>query len=137
LNVKNQFFYETTVLIVDDDTATTDLMHILLTEHGAYVQTACSGTEALLRVAECHPHAIITDIAMPEMDGWSLIHSLKSRAATADIPIIVVSAFDSADVRARAAGLGCVDYLTKPIHPQTFATHLSKTLGFDDNITSD
>ena len=60
MNARDQFFNEVSVLIVDDDLPSTKLMHILLTEQGADVQTASTGKDALLRVADCRPHVIIT-----------------------------------------------------------------------------
>ena len=128
MDVTNRVLNELLVLIVDDNPPSTELMHILLSEQGAYVQQAKSGKDALLRVADRRPHVIITDIEMPDMDGWSLIHSLKSRTATGDIPILVVSAYDSAAFIKRAMVLGCQDYMVKPIHPETFVKRITDIL---------
>jgi CheY-like chemotaxis protein len=128
MDVTNRVLHKLQVLIVDDNPPSTELMHILLSEQGAYVQTAETGKDALMRVAERRPHVIITDIEMPDMDGWSLIHRQKSRTATGDIPIIVVSAYDSTEFIKRATMLGCKDYVVKPIHIETFIEHITDTL---------
>jgi CheY-like chemotaxis protein len=137
----NRVLNELQVLIVDDNMPSTELMHILLSEQGAYVQKAETGKDALLRVAERRPQVLITDIEMPDMDGWSLIHSLKSRSATGDIPIIVVSAYDSVGFIKRAINLGCKDYIVKPINPTTFVLEivdiLSKIPAFADRFAQD
>jgi CheY-like chemotaxis protein len=128
MDVTNRVLHKLQVLIVEDNPPSTELMHILLSEQGAYVQTAETGKDALMRVAERRPHVIITDIEMPDMDGWSLIHRLKSRTATGDIPIIVVSAYDSTDVIKRATMLGCKEYIVKPIDPRSFVVLIENAL---------
>jgi DNA-binding NarL/FixJ family response regulator len=105
------------LLIVDDEPNLLRAVAACLRGEGYEVETARSGEEALVRIAQRLPDLIISDIRMPRMDGYTLARQLRSNSRTDLIPIIFLTAKDeSAD---RIAGLrsGVDAYLTKPFEP--------------------
>ena len=101
------------VLLVEDDRDTREMYFAYLSYSGMLVTEAATGRGALERVAEHRPDVVVTDIAMPEMDGLELSRRLRAAATTRDVPIIAVSG--QASERARAAGADVV--LEKPCEP--------------------
>jgi signal transduction histidine kinase/ActR/RegA family two-component response regulator len=100
------------LLLVDDDRASLDLATAYLTGSGVELLRARDGQEALELARRLRPAALVLDIRLPKMDGWQVIAELKSDAATADIPVIIVSIVDEP---ARGLRLGAAAYLTKPV----------------------
>lgn len=103
------------VLVVDDDVASRRGYEILLKMSGYQVVTAASGREALDRAHDMQFHVIISDVNMPNVDGYELTRQLRHESQTRDVPIILVSA--SADSARKVAGLdwGADDFLEKPV----------------------
>jgi CheY-like chemotaxis protein len=101
------------VLLVEDDRDTREMYCEYLRFSGMDVSQARNGRGALVRAAACPPDVVVTDIAMPEMDGLELARRLRGQAATHDVPIIAVSG--QASERAREAGADVV--LDKPCAP--------------------
>jgi two-component system, cell cycle response regulator DivK len=101
------------VLLVEDDQDTREMYFEYLSYSGMVVTEAATGRRALERVAEHRPDIVVTDIAMPEMDGLELSRRLRAEATTRDVPIIAVSG--QASARAREAGADVV--LEKPCEP--------------------
>jgi len=100
------------VMVVDDDSASRDLMAIVLRKEGWRVVEAGSGEVALEMARRLKPSAITLDIMMPRMDGWSVLTALKADPELAAIPVVVVTV--AAD-RGFAFSLGANDFMTKPI----------------------
>jgi CheY-like chemotaxis protein len=82
-----------------------------LADAGYRVIGAESGQEGLQKARELRPRAITLDIIMPDIDGWHVLHALKTDPLTRDIPVILISILDQTDLGFR---LGAVDYLVKP-----------------------
>jgi PAS domain S-box-containing protein len=101
-----------TVLVIDDDAAARDLVMRCLEKHGMRAVGAADGATGLRLARERHPDAITLDIVMPGMDGWTVLSTLKGDAATAEIPVIMLSMVDEQHL---AFELGAADYLTKPV----------------------
>ena len=80
------------VITIDDDVAMTELTAMLLRTHGFDVITSNHPREAILIVREKQPQAVILDLMMPEMDGFSVIEALRANPETATIPVIVATA---------------------------------------------
>jgi CheY-like chemotaxis protein len=80
------------VLVVDDDPNIRSLVADLLQDEGYEVATAANGAEALARVQDEPPTAIVLDLMMPVMDGWRFVELCRGVAACADVPIVVMSA---------------------------------------------
>src|SRR5215217_4002459 len=101
------------VLLVEDDRDTREMYSYYLSHSGLQVTEARTGRGALERVRDQRPDIVVTDIAMPEMDGLELSRRLRADNATHDVPIIAVSG--QASERARQAGADVV--LEKPCEP--------------------
>ena len=103
------------ILVVDDEAVNLRLIEALLAPEGYTVLCAASGPEALALAAARAPDLILLDVMMPGMDGYQVAASLKAGAATAHIPIMMLTALD--DRAARLAGLdaGAEEFLSKPV----------------------
>jgi len=105
-----------TLLIVDDEKRNRSLLTELL--QGDYrIILAKNGEQALERAREHHPDLILLDVLMPDRDGYAVIRELKNDDQTRDIPVIFVTALDSAGDEERGLELGAVDYISKPFNP--------------------
>ena len=86
-----------TILVVDDDAEIVGLHARILAGAGAQVAVASNGREALTLIEELQPDLVLLDLGMPEMDGFELVDALRAKAATRDLPIIVVTGQSLAD----------------------------------------
>ena len=106
-----------TLLIVDDSIENLTLLDALLRPY-YQIRVATSGEKALrIAVSEPRPDLILLDVMMPGMDGYQVFEHLRGAAGTRDIPIIFVTAMDSAEAELRGLDAGAVDYITKPLVP--------------------
>jgi CheY-like chemotaxis protein/phosphoribosyl 1,2-cyclic phosphodiesterase len=105
--------------IVDDDPEVLTILTRLLEEAGHRVEAAPSALTALKQIPLSRPDCVITDLMMPEMDGFELIRKLRERHELADVKIVVLSAKGYDFDRRRAKQLGADGYLTKPIQRDT------------------
>ncbi|WP_293336601.1 response regulator transcription factor [Microcoleus sp. CAWBG58] len=103
-----------TILVADDDFATrlsiTDYLEIT----GYSVIAAENGKDALGLVEEFQPHLIVTDITMPEMDGYEFVRRVRTRPAFRLLPVIFLTERTSTQERIRGYQMGCDNYLAKP-----------------------
>ena len=104
-----------TILIVDDSGVNRRLIQALLGPQGYVTRTAASGEEALASIAADPPDLVLLDVMMPGLDGRQVASVLKADPATANIPIIMVTAQDDRDARLAALNAGAEDFLTKPV----------------------
>ncbi len=102
------------ILVVDDDAAFCTIIRELLVRHGFNVRVACGVEEALRAVKREPPDLILTDIMMPEVDGLTLIRTIRSNPQQYGIPTIVVSAMVMARERTAAVQAGADAFLAKP-----------------------
>jgi two-component system alkaline phosphatase synthesis response regulator PhoP len=116
------------ILAVDDEPELTDLMHYHLVRAGYDVTTAANGWEAIHAVRTNRPDIILLDLMLPDLDGFGVCEILRREAATATIPIIIVSAWASTDSRNLGLELGALDYITKPFSPQELVTRVNQLL---------
>lgn len=105
------------LLIVDDDPSLLRAVAACLRGEGYEVDTARSGDEALIRVAQRLPDLIVSDIRMPRMDGYALARQLRTNRRTDLIPIIFLTAKDESSERIAGIRSGVDAYLTKPFEP--------------------
>lgn len=105
-----------TILIVDDTPMNVELVKSVLSAEGFQTLEACDGATASALCLVEQPDLVLLDVVMPGESGFETCARLKSDPATADIPIIFLSALD--DVQSKVAGLkvGGVDYIAKPVH---------------------
>lgn len=116
------------VLVVDDEDDSREVAQLMLEMAGATVVTAADGKEALVRVAAYKPRFILSDLSMPEMDGWRLMHELHRERSTADIPVIALTAHAMSGDRERAIEAGFINYISKPLDPDKFLWQLVNLL---------
>ena len=108
---------QATILIVEDDSDIKTLLEYNFQQAGYDVVNASDGEEGLVLAGECQPQLIILDWMMPLMSGLELLRRLRGREATAQIPIIMLTAkADEAD-RLRGLDTGADDYVVKPFSP--------------------
>jgi signal transduction histidine kinase/DNA-binding response OmpR family regulator len=101
-----------TVVVVEDDRRSFDLLRVYLEAAGARVVGARDGEEGLDTVRRLSPAGVILDILLPGIDGWEVLAQLKADPRTAPIPVVVVSMLDE---RGRGFALGAAEYLVKPV----------------------
>ena len=112
----------TKVLIIDDEAPIRLLCRVNLEAEGMDVVEAPDGPTGLEVVESERPDAILLDVMMPGLDGWSVAERLLEKEDTREIPIVFLTA--RADLRDRARGmdLGGLDYITKPFNPVDLAS---------------
>jgi len=101
-----------TVLVIDDDPATHDLLRRTLAREGLRVITASSGEEGLARARTLLPDVITLDVLLKGADGWHILAALKADPLLAQIPVLMLTIMDE---RNTGFALGAADYLTKPV----------------------
>jgi DNA-binding response OmpR family regulator len=103
------------ILVVDDTVDTRELLHLYLTTAGYTVFTAADGGEGLYQAKMDRPDLIITDINMPNLDGFNMIRELRATEQFADTPIIALTAYGEEQLgKAREAGAN--EAVTKPMN---------------------
>jgi CheY-like chemotaxis protein/anti-sigma regulatory factor (Ser/Thr protein kinase) len=111
------------VLVIDDDSAVRELMGRYLSREGFRVAVAAGGEEGLRLARELRPDAITLDVMMPGLDGWAVLGALKADAATADIPVVMLTIVDDRNL---GYALGAAEYLTKPIDRERLLAVLAR-----------
>ncbi|HET9624795.1 MAG TPA: ATP-binding protein [Kofleriaceae bacterium] len=102
------------VLVVDDNADMRDYVTRLLREHGWQVDAARDGGAALRQVRAAPPDLVLTDIMMPEVDGFALLRALRDDPVTALVPVVMLSARAGEEARVDGLAAGADDYLVKP-----------------------
>ena len=117
------------VLVVEDEFDSAQIVWKILSFHGIQVHVAHNGSECLEMLNHIKPTLIVTDLAMPGMDGWEMLAAIRSNPQTKHIPVVAVTAYDSVDVAAEAAEAGFDAYFSKPVNPRSFVENLAKLVG--------
>ncbi len=103
------------ILIVEDEPGMIELLTVALEDEGYVISIANNGHQGLRKVEEEHPDLIISDVMMPDMNGYDFCEQLRANPKTAAIPFIRTAKKDVSD-RARGLNLGADDYISKPFH---------------------
>lgn len=111
----------TRVLVVDDDAPIRLLCRVNLEAEGIEVLEAGDGRVGLEAAQRELPDVILLDVMLPQMDGWQVAEKLVDEPATAEIPIVFLTARAEFSDRARGLEIGGVDYVTKPFNPVELA----------------
>lgn len=114
------------ILVIDDDFIMRKLLKTYLNGLGYQTATADNGEAGLSLAKQLHPHAILLDVMMPGMDGWSVLSAIKKDPELATIPIIMVSIVEDKNI---GELLGAAEYLIKPVRRNDLNTILQKHLG--------
>ena len=127
------------VMVIDDDLTVRELLAKFLIREGFNVAVAASGGDGLKRARELMPAAIILDVKLPDLDGWTILGAFKEDPDLADIPVIMLTILDD---RARGYALGAAEYLIKPVNRDRLRVVLERLCGprgsvlvVDDDLT--
>src|SRR2546422_3266482 len=116
------------VLLVDDEDSLRKVVRELLERDGYVVAEARDGAQALDQIDRVGPDIIVLDLNMPGLDGYGVLSHLRSRPATADIPVIVLTAKGDEDNEVRVFELRADDFLTKPFRARALSARLEAVL---------
>ena len=118
--------YRPAVLIVDDEAAIRDSLRMILEFEGYRVEEAASGPQALARVADRPPDAVLLDIKMPEMDGLDLLKAFRERGY--DMPVLVISGHADVTTAVEATRRGAYDFFEKPLQRERVLVSLRNAI---------
>ena len=116
------------IMVVDDNAVNLKLACALLRRNGYEVCTAGDANEALAVLRNVHPHLILMDVQLPDMDGLTLTRHLKADPATQDIVIVALTAYVMKGDEQKAREAGCNGYIPKPIETRTFINTMTRFL---------
>lgn len=117
-----------TILIIEDYSDTRELLSAMLRGKGYKVIEAEDGLEGLLKATAMYPDLIIMDLSLPEMDGVEAARRIHSQAKLTHIPIFVVSAYLTEDVKEDVCDAGCVEIFPKPFDADLLLQKISEQL---------
>ena len=115
------------VLVVDDDSDMTGFLARLLTQQGLQAEIATDGHVALEKIAASPPDLVLLDVQMPGPDGFEICRRLKSKDATALLPVVLITALEDQESRVRGIEAGADDFLSKPVRREELIARV-KTL---------
>ena len=119
------------ILVIDDATATLRLLEVALGREGYEVVTKVDGMSGLASSFEQTPDLIILDIALPDLDGWEVLARLRADDRTVDVPVLMMSAHDTNDIRGRADLTSASAFIGKPFEPEHLRELASRLLKSD------
>ena len=126
------------ILVVDDEGPSREVLRYVLEADGARVVTAASATEALSLLDEVRPDALLVDISMPVVDGFTMVEQLRQRpiAKGGGIPVAALTGYMSGEDRSRAFRSGFQAYLVKPVEPSELVRTLRELTTSTHSATS-
>jgi CheY-like chemotaxis protein len=117
------------ILLVDDNEVSAEIMGSILEDLGHTIALAGNGKEALnLLKSEPSVKLVITDLAMPEMDGLELIRHINNSDKFKDVQVMLLTGSEDEGLVRKAADVGCTNYLVKPVHPKLLVELVQKML---------
>ncbi len=116
------------ILVVDDDTANLRMASHILSAEKMRVSCLKAGADAIKFLHENRPDLILLDIHMPGMDGFETIAAIKEDQATADIPVIFLTADDDSNAETRGLEAGAMDFIKKPFIPEVLLLRVRHTI---------
>lgn len=119
---------QATILVVEDNESSLDMLQRRLTRAGYSVITATDGEQALTIARTDPPDIVLMDKRLPRLDGLSAVRRMRSDQRTRDIPVICLTADCTVDVQQAAFAAGCQDFLTKPVEFTLLLTAISNLL---------
>jgi CheY-like chemotaxis protein len=117
------------VLVVDDHEDTRQMSLIVLRSQGFSAMAAVGGEAGFVCACEQQPDVIVTDLAMPDGDGWEFVQRLSTDPRTAKIPVVMVTACATEAVRERAKQENLAAFFFKPCSPDVLAVELRRLTG--------
>ncbi len=120
--------YDKRLLVVEDDPDGQEVVARLLRHHKIAADVVYTAEDALDLLAANHYSGAIFDLALPGMDGWSLLETVQNNNHTAALPCVAITAYHSADVAVKAMEAGFVAYFPKPLEATSFVRELTRVL---------
>lgn len=114
------------VIIVEDEFDSMQMVSAILRHYGIDILVAHNGIECLELLKTHQVTMVLTDLSMPEMDGWETLNAIRSNLTLEHIPVVAITAYYSKAVSERAIAAGFNAFFAKPISPKTFVQELSK-----------
>jgi signal transduction histidine kinase/ActR/RegA family two-component response regulator len=125
-----QSLHDVRILVVDDERDSRNLVAMVLKQQGAQVKTAASAQEALAVARDWQPQAMVSDIGMPQMDGYQLLQALRA-APQSTFPALALTAYASVEARDNALKAGFQQHLSKPVDPEHLLTAVRQLVAMD------
>lgn len=122
-----------TILVVDDSSTVRKFVSVSLAMQGFQVVTACDGMDALEKLPTQKIDLVITDLNMPNMDGFELIKSLRESPAYKELPIVILTSLSDSLSKERSAQLGVHSFLKKPFSLEKVQYEVSKYISWTGN----
>lgn len=116
------------ILVVDDDANSLDIVRTFLEARGYTVTTAMNGKEALARVEEVHPALVLLDVMMPGMDGWEVARIIKNHPDFDDVRIVMLTARSDFADKHEGLRVGADDYIVKPVRLDELGERIERNL---------
>ena len=105
------------VLVIEDVASVTQFIRAVLAADPVHVVTATDGRQGQDLVAELIPDLVLLDLALPEVEGFEILESIRANPDTAEIPVVIVTAFGDSGTAAEATARGANAFLAKPFRP--------------------
>lgn len=121
------------VLVIDDDLAMTEILKYQLSSNGLEVKVVNDGQTGLDSIEAYKPNIIILDLLMPELDGWEVCRTIRSKN---QIPILILSAVDNPIRIADALDAGADDYLIKPVTSTSLIAHINNLVRRSEKLNN-
>lgn len=116
----------TKILIVEDNEMNRDMLQRRLERNGYDVVCAVDGPQGIAMTSSEAPDIVLMDVALGEMDGWEATTAILKNPATANIPVIALTAHALESDRQKSIEVGCVDFETKPVSLPTLIEKIEK-----------
>ncbi len=119
------------VLLVEDDSMIVEMYKLRLEEEGFIILTTDKGSKAIEMAAKEQPAIVLLDIILPEIDGFTILRSIKSANSTKNIPVVLLTNLSQESDRQKGAQLGAADYFVKAQHtPADIMNEIKKILKY-------
>ena len=116
------------IIIVEDEYDSLQMVSEILRYYGVDVLVAHNGKECIELLNQNRVTLVLTDLAMPEMDGWETLKAIRANPRTEMIPVVAISAYHSVEVAEQATIAGFDGFFAKPVSPKTFVDNLAKLI---------
>lgn len=120
------------ILVVDDSSTVRKFVSVSLNMQGFTVITACDGMDALEKLPASKVDLLITDLNMPNMDGFELIKALRENPEYKDLPVIILSSLSDNDSKEKGTRLGVSSYLMKPFSLEKIQYEVMKYVSWSE-----
>jgi two-component system chemotaxis response regulator CheY len=120
------------IMVVDDSATVRKFVSVALNMQGFTVTTACDGMDALEKLPAAAVDLVITDLNMPNMDGFELIRALRGNEQLRNLPVIILTSLTDPDSREEGKKLGVTSYLTKPFSLEKVQYEVAKYVSWSD-----